>query len=344
MTQPGALRVRVREVVRETAEAHSLVLEPADGGTLAYRPGQFLTVRVPAGGGGAAARCYSLASSPLTGEPPKVTVKRTRDGFGSNWICDHVIAGDHLDVLRPSGTFTPDDLGQDLLLLAGGSGITPVMSILKSCLHGGNGRLTLLYANRDEASVIFRDELADLAARSGERLTVLHWLESVQGRPTAGALRALLRPHADRPAYLCGPAPFMDLLREALDGLGVPGRQVHSERFFSLTTDPFTHPGPTEEPAGDGPAATVEATLDGATHTLAWPRGRRLLDVLLEAGIDAPYSCREGACSACACVLTKGEVEMEHNEVLDRADLDDGIVLACQSVPVSDRVEVTYDA
>lgn len=344
MTQPDVIKVRVVEVVRETAEAHSLVLEPVDGHRLEYRPGQFLTVRIPAAEGPEAARCYSLSSSPLHGERPKVTVKRTEGGYGSNWICDHVTEGDVLEILRPSGTFTPHALDQDLLLFAGGSGITPIMSILKSCLLGGTGEITLAYANRDEDSVIFRDELAALTREHGDRLTLVHWLESVQGRPTAASVRSLARHHTDRQTFVCGPEPFMALLDEVLTGLGVPPERVRVERFFSLNTDPFSEGAKPAEPVdASGPTSTVEVELDGAAHTLAWPRRSHLLDVLLDAGLDAPYSCREGACSACACVLLEGEVEMDHNEVLDRSDLADGIVLACQSLPVSDRLKVTYD-
>ncbi|MFD8566848.1 2Fe-2S iron-sulfur cluster-binding protein [Streptomyces sp. NPDC059639] len=353
------LTVRVVKVIRETADAHSFVLEPDSGAAerFRYRSGQFLTLRVPSDrAGGSVARCYSLCSSPDRDPHLKVTVKRTAGGYASNWICDHVTEGDVLEVLRPAGTFTPRSLDEDLLLCAAGSGITPVLSILTSCLHSGTGSVTLLYANRDEQSVIFRDELAALAREYGGRLTVVHWLESVQGRPTPAGLRALVRPYADRPAFVCGPGPFMDLATEALPRLGVPPDRVTVERFTSLATDPFsatdpiaatdsiaaTDPEPEAEAAG--PAGTVEVQLDGGTRTLAWPRNRKLLDVLLAAGLDAPYSCREGNCSACACVVVDGEAVMERNEVLDAADLADGLLLACQALPVSDRLRVTYDA
>ncbi|WP_433212603.1 2Fe-2S iron-sulfur cluster-binding protein [Microtetraspora malaysiensis] len=352
MTQPGPLRVRVVEVIRETADAHSLVLEPDEDGRdrFAYRPGQFLTVRVPAvgegtgesTGEGAVARCYSLCSSPVRGEKLKVTVKRVRDGYASNWICDNVAEGDTLDVLRPSGTFTPDSLDQDFLLFAGGSGVTPVMSILKSCLYGGTGAVTLVYANRDEHSVIFRDELITLCAEYGDRLTVVHWLESVQGLPTAAGIAALARPYTDRQAFVCGPEAFMDLAVAVLARLGVPERRVHVERFTSLAGDPFADPGVVID--DEGPVSEVEVELDGETRTVTWPRGNKLLDVLLDAGLDAPFSCREGSCSACACVLLEGEVTLEHNTVLDRQDLADGLILACQAIPVSERLRVTFDA
>ncbi|MFE9972224.1 2Fe-2S iron-sulfur cluster-binding protein [Streptomyces hirsutus] len=341
----GPLTVRVVKVIRETADAHSLVLEPAeeDRAAFAYRPGQFLTVRVPSERDGGAARCYSLCSSPVRDELLKVTVKRTAGGYASHWICDHVTEDDTLQVLRPAGTFTPDTLDGDFLLFAAGSGITPVMSILSSALHAGTGRVTLVYANRDEQSVIFRDELAALAREYGDRLTVLHWLESLQGRPTASGLRALAGPYTGRPAFVCGPDPFMELATGVLTDLGEPPHRVTVERFTSLTGDPFATPDSGPGPDTAGPVSTAEVELDGVSRTVDWPRSEPLLDVLLRAGLDAPYSCREGACSACACVLVEGEVVMERNEVLDAQDLADGIVLACQARPVSDRLKVTYD-
>ena len=145
-----------------------------------------LTVRVPSTQTGSVARCYSLASSPHTDERPKVTIKRTDGGYASNWLCDNVFAGDTIEVLPPSGRFTPASLDGDFLLWAAGSGITPVISILKSVLTAGTGRaIPQCYANRDEKSVIFAAELRELAARYADRLTVLHWLESVQGFPPA---------------------------------------------------------------------------------------------------------------------------------------------------------------
>ncbi|TYB45290.1 ferredoxin--NADP reductase [Actinomadura chibensis] len=336
-----ALKARVVDVVHETADARSLVLEPAEGDRdrFSYRPGQFLTVRVPAGDGWAA-RCYSLCSSPLTDDRLKVTVKRVDGGLGSNWICDNVTAGDVLEVLRPAGTFTPSSLDEDLLLVAGGSGITPVMSILKSCLAGGRGRVALLYANRDERSVIFASELRALTERHPDRLTVVHLLESVQGLPTSAAVRSLALPYTGRPAFVCGPEVFMDLVTDALGDLG---HRVHVERFFSLEGDPFEDPDEPEATEAAADAAEIEVEIDGETRTVPWPRSDRLLDALLRAGVDAPFSCREGNCSACACVALEGEVTLDANAVLDERDLADGLILACQARPVSDRLKITYD-
>ncbi|MFI6517683.1 2Fe-2S iron-sulfur cluster-binding protein [Spirillospora sp. NPDC050679] len=345
MTAAGPLKARVVEVVRETADACSLVLEPAGGDRerFAYRPGQFLTFRVPAGDGWTA-RCYSLSSSPACDDLLKVTVKRVAGGLASNWICDRVAAGDVLEVLRPAGTFTPASLDGDLLLAAAGSGITPVMSILKACLAAGTGRIALLYANRDERSVIFAAELRALAAEHGDRLTVVHWLETVQGLPTAPAFGALAAPYADREAFVCGPAPFMAMAAAALAEAGTPAERVHTERFFSLEGDPFATgtPAPAAT-AEEEAAATVEVEIDGAVRTLPWPRSEHLLDVLLRAGVDAPFSCREGSCAACACVLLEGEAVLDADTVLDERDRADGLILACQARPVTDRLRVSYD-
>ncbi|MEU9860656.1 ferredoxin--NADP reductase [Streptomyces sp. NPDC047971] len=336
-------RLRVVEVIAETADARSLVLQapPESADRFTYRPGQFLTLKLPGADGGPAARCYSLASSPHTGEPLKITVKRVAGGHGSNWVCDHLAAGDALEVLPPAGTFTPASLDGDLLLVAGGSGITPVLSIAKSALAAGRGRVTLFYANRDESSVVFRDELRMLAQVHPDRLLVVHWLESLQGLPAEDLLTAALAPYADREAFVCGPQPLMDAVEQALRTLGAPGDRIHRERFFSLGADVFDAPAvPSSTETGDD--ATAEVELDGETHTVAWPPTAPLLDALLAAGVDAPYSCREGACSACACRVVTGEVTMLRNDVLDDQDIAEGYVLACQTLPLSDRVEITY--
>lgn len=336
-------QLRVVGIVEETPDAVSLVLRvPSElAPRYAYRPGQFLTVRVPGPDGTSLARCYSLSSSPHDGGDLMVTVKRVAEGRGSNWICDHLSPGMELDTLPPEGTFTPRTLDADLLLVAAGSGITPVMSIIRAVLARGRGHLVLLYANRDERSVIFADELRALAEAHPCRLVVAHWLESVQGLPTRGQLAGLAGPFAGREVFLCGPTPFMDVATHALRDLGVPRKRLHIERFVSLAEDPFE--APRRRPEATGPDSTVEVELDGERHRFRWPAGVKLLDLLRERGLDAPFSCREGACSACACRVTAGEVKMLNNEVLDQTDLDEGYVLACQSLPVTEVVSVSYD-
>ena len=333
-------QVPVAEVIRETGDACSLVLDvpPALAAVFGYRPGQFVTVRVPSDLCGSVARCYSLSSSPHAGERPAITVKRTEGGYASNWILERVTPGTVLDLLPPAGTFCPGSLEGDFLLFAAGSGITPVMSILKSALLTGRGRVVLVYANRDERSVIFGPELRRLASDSGGRLVVLHWLDSLLGLPSVAALAALVRPYASFDPFACGPDPYLALVRDALAGLGVPGPRVHVERFVSLAENPFEV---SVAPDG-GLAATLSVTLDGTTTTLPWPAGARMLDVLIDAGLDAPYSCRQGICGACACQLTGGKVDMAHNEVLEDADIADGYILACQALALTDEVRISY--
>jgi 3-ketosteroid 9alpha-monooxygenase subunit B len=330
---PTFHRVLVAQVIPETPDAHSLVLSvpPALAGAFAYKPGQYLTVRVPDDGGGVR-RCYSLSSSPYTDENPKITVKRVPDGRASNWICDHVRAGSMLDLAPPAGLFTPASLDDDLLLLAGGSGITPVMAIIKSVLGQGHGRLALTYANRDAGSVIFSGELRDLQQRHGDRLSVTHWLDSAEGPPEATRLAPLLSAHRNREAFVCGPEPFVAVARQALDRVGVPEARVRVERFDSTV----------EQTVSGGREAVAEVTLDGQTHRLAWPAGARLLDVVIAAGLNPPYSCRQGTCGACACRLLSGQVDLVHNEVLEEEDFAEGYILACQALPRTSTVAVTY--
>lgn len=343
------LELQVAEVVKETDDARSLVFSVPAGPEdpdispqkLRYAPGQFLTLRVPSDRTGSVARCYSLCTSPFTDDAMAVTVKRTDGGYASNWLCDHAHPGMKIHVLAPSGTFVPATLDTDFLLLAAGSGITPMMAICKSALAEGGGKIVLVYANRDENSVIFGSTLRELAAKYPDRLTVVHWLESVQGLPTDTALATLIAPYAAHDAFICGPGPFMAAAETALGDIGVPKERLHIEVFRSLETDPFA--AVVIDDDDDEPPATAVVELDGQTHTVTWPRKAKLLDVLLDAGLDVPFSCREGHCGACACVKRDGKIEMEVNDVLEASDLAEGLILACQTRPQTDSVEVTYD-
>jgi 3-ketosteroid 9alpha-monooxygenase subunit B len=334
-------RLIVREIVRETDDACSIVLEPPPGADFSYRPGQFLTLRLPTGSG-LVGRCYSLCSSPHVDGELRIAVKRVREGLGSNWINDTLAVGDEIECLPPSGVFVPKSFEDDLLLFAGGSGITPVLSILKSALAVGSKHIVLVYANQHENAVIFANKLRELGEANPERLHVLHWLESVQGLPTRALLRAFIAPYSSYTAFLCGPSPFMETVTHALRDCGIPPTRIHIERFQTFADDPFdvaTTPT-TVDNGGETTRLTVD--LDGETHEYDWPRQTKLLDFLLAQGLKAPYSCRQGACSACACILDEGEVKMLTNEILEQEDLDEGYVLGCQSLPVTDTVKVRY--
>ncbi len=363
MATEESFLLQIAEVRRETADAVSVVFDVPEEmtETFRFRPGQFLTLGVPSDRSGLVARCYSICVPP--GEPLTVTVKRTVDGYASHWINDHLRAGDTVRVLPPAGIFTPASLDEDLLLWAGGSGITPVMAIVRTVLARGSGRLVLFYANRDEQSVIFAAALAELAASHPGRLHVVHWLESVQGLPTQAQIHAFASSYSDCTSFCCGPAPFMKIVADALRALDFPRARRHQEKFVSLGGNPFgdveevlaaeaTLAGADDpehadelvgEPAVSGPV-TLEVELDGQHYAFDdWDPRVKMLDFLESKGVKAPFSCREGECSACAVRLLKGEVRMLHNDVLEQEDLDEGIRLGCQSLPMTDAVKVTYN-
>jgi 3-ketosteroid 9alpha-monooxygenase subunit B len=342
-SNPHVHSLEVVEIIRETGDAVSLVFEVPDAltGVFRYRPGQFLTLKVPSEQTGSVARCYSLSSSPHLDDDLVVTIKRTDGGYASNWLCDNVGVGDHITVLTPSGVFVPRSLDGDFLLIAAGSGITPMLSIAKSVLLGGAGTVYLFYANRDEGSVIFGAEINEIMVEFPDRLRVVHWIEAARGLPNREAMAEFFAAYTRYSTYICGPAPFMDEARGALSAIGMPANHIHVELYQSLTGDPFADIVVPQGAAGDAAQATVE--LDGAQVTVEWPRNTPLLDVLLAQGIDAPYSCREGACSACACTVRGGEVRMLRNDTLVDADLAIGLTLACQAIPVTDSVDIVFD-
>ena len=266
------LELEVADVVDETDDARSLVFAVPAGADipaerLRYAPGQFLTLRIPSDRTGSVARCYSLCSSPFTDDALTVTVKRTADGYASNWLCDHAHKGMRMHVLAPSGTFVPKTLDDDFLLIAAGSGITPMLAICKSALSQGSGKVMLLYANRDERSVIF----AARPARPGRQVSgpahrgALAGISA--GTAQCAALAQLMAPYTDRQAFICGPGPFMQAAQEALESLQVPAKQVHVEVFRSLDTDPFAAVTITDD--GDEPPATAVVELDGADPHLS---------------------------------------------------------------------------
>jgi len=214
-----------------------------------------------------------------------------------------------------------------------------VLSILRSALLTGTGRILLIYANRDETSVIFKDELKALASVHPQRLQIVHWLDSVQGIPSVGQLAELARPFIDAQAFICGPGPFMDAAVSALKGLGMPDRRVHVERFVSL-------PGEGEQPLAVSSEAAVAAQLavrlDGADHHLDCDSGETVLAAMERAGLNPPSACRVGGCASCMCTLESGDVELLHNDALDAGDLAEGWILACQAVPTSAQLRIRF--
>jgi len=272
----------------------------------------------------------------------------------SGWLMHEVRAGDVIDVQAPSGSFTPDlDTPGHHVLIAAGSGITPVLSIAGSVLAAqGKSSVTLLYGNRRSDSVMFADEIADLKDAYPERICLVHVLsrepqevELFNGRLDAAKLRALLPVTVDLPAvdhwWLCGPFGMVEDAISLLTELGVPRGRIHRELFYVEDEPPeqVTH-----AEADAGPGAEVTVLLDGRGSTATVPPGTPILDGAQRVRPDLPFACKGGVCGTCRARLVAGEVTMRRNYALEQEELDAGYILTCQSLPTSDQITVDYDA
>jgi 3-ketosteroid 9alpha-monooxygenase subunit B len=337
----GFHRLRVARVVRETADACSLVFEVPEelAGTYAYAAGQFCNLRIDIGGE-PQIRCYSMSSSPEVDDELQVTVKRVAGGLVSNRLVDGVAAGDVLEVSAPAGFFQLTPVEGDLVAFAAGSGITPVFSLVKSALATTARRVRLLYANRDRPSVIFDDELRTLKQHHPDRLTVSHRLDEEQGFVDADAVRAFLGASAHGEHYICGPAPFMEVVEQALLSAGVEAASVHIERFTPAELPvPPARAGEVAEAAG---TTRVTIDLDGNRQSTDHRPGTTILQTARQMGMSPPFSCESGSCATCMARLVEGSVSMYVNNALTPEELDEGWVLTCQSVPTTAVVHVVY--
>jgi 3-ketosteroid 9alpha-monooxygenase subunit B len=330
--------LRIARVVRETAEASSLVLDvPAElREAFSYEAGQFCTFRVTVDGE-RHLRCYSMSSSPAVDDEFQVTVKRVPGGLVSNWINDALAAGDAIDVTRPAGVFRLGEAERDVVTFAGGSGITPVFSILKTALAATSRRVHLLYANRDRDSVIFAAELEALVERYGRRLHVVHHHDVDQGFVDGDELEPFIDVARDADLYICGPGPFMDVVERTLLAHDIDGGRIHIERFTPL--DP-----PDLEETGDEAPGAVQVTieLNGRTGTTEYRHGMALLQMARQLGMSPPFSCEAGNCATCMAKIVEGGARMHVNNALTDDEVADGWVLTCQAVPTTPSVHVVY--
>lgn len=333
--------LRIARVVQETPDARSFVLDVPEAlrERFAYRAGQFLTFRVPFQGE-ELIRCYSLSSSPDVDREFKVTVKRVEGGRVSNFFHDRLAEGDRIRVLPPSGRFVLHEGQAPLLLFGGGSGITPIISLLKSALVTTDRRVRLFYANRDADSVIFREELEAWGRRHPERLEVIHHLDADCGFADAPRIAAALAGYEDADCYLCGPGPYMELVEETLRARGVAKGRISIERFVSFPDDEAPRVELSAE--AEVPAELV-VHLGGRTHRVPYEKGQSILRAVLEAGLEPPFACEEGYCGSCAAHRLQGEVVMAVNDVFDAEELEEGWILTCQGRPVSPICEIRYD-
>lgn len=333
----GFVPLRIKRVVTETRDAVSIVLDVPRGSAqqFGYRAGQFLTLLVCVDGH-EYRRCYSMSSSPAAGEDLRITVKRDRDGVVSNWLNDTAAPGDALYALPPQGRFVLNDGDRHLVAFAGGSGITPVFSLLRTALASGARSARLFYANRNREAVIFDDALESLEKRHADRFVLHRHLDDQNGFATPADVAAFVEGAGDADFYICGPNEFMDTVRTALCAAGVPAARLHIEHFD--VTD-------VAAAAPDADAVTDEVTivLGGSTTTARYDAGNTLLQTARMVGLRAPSSCEIGSCGTCMARLTQGSARMINNDALDQDEVDDGWVLTCQAVPTSPTVRVVYE-
>ena len=353
----GFHRLRIAELVQETVDARSIRFDlPAElAETFRFRAGQHLTLRAEIDGEDVR-RNYSLCVAPSEGQL-KVTVKRIAGGRFSSWAADALNEGDTLEVMPPHGSFTHEfrpGAANHYVGFAGGSGITPVLSLLKTALiEEPQSRFTLFYGNRDSSSVIFLEELSGLKNRFMGRLQIHHFLaeemedidlfNGMLDRAKCGEILGTLVDPAEVAAFfICGPGPMMDAAEEALCDSSVPRHKIHIERF-TADRPPEAMARELAELSTKAAGTTMSVTLDGRTRRVEFTQAN-ILDSARVAGLPAPFACKAGVCATCRARVTSGKVEMAARYGLSDEELAAGYILTCQSVPLGEGLAVDYDA
>ena len=351
--RPAFHLLKVASVEPLCSDAAAVTFEvPAElAAEYAFAAGQSLTLRREVDGVDER-RSYSICAP--VGAAPRVGVRVVPGGLFSSWLVNEVRPGDSVEVMAPTGVFTPDlTVPGHHVLIAAGSGITPMLSIAASVLADPHSSVTLFYGNRRTETVMFADELADLKDRYPQRFLIAHVLsrepreaELFSGRLDAERLAALIGALVDVKGadhwWLCGPHGMVDDARGVLAELGVPTERVHQELFFA--DDQPLHETTHVEQAPDGPVSEVTLTLDGRSTVMSLPRDRAILDSAQRGRPDLPFACRGGVCGTCRALVTDGEADMRRNFALDPAEVAAGYVLTCQTHPVSERLTVDYDS
>jgi ring-1,2-phenylacetyl-CoA epoxidase subunit PaaE len=353
--------IKIREVIEETQDTKSFVLDIPGKIEKQFRyiAGQFLILKASINGK-EYKRSYSLSTCPYTDAKYQITVKRIKNGIVSNFLNDHIKAGDEVLVFPPSGSFftEPDKKGRrNYIFFAGGSGITPIFSIIKTILtQFPENYVKLVYANKNSNSIIFFTALETLKSTFKKRFSFTHILSEASsgwsgmtGRLDSDRILYFLQeqrilPTVNTEYYICGPSPFMELVEHELQRSGVPDERLHLERFVSI--------GDNELPiiVGNRPAdndiseAVISAKLNGKDNKVTSAPNENLLDALLNAGVNAPYSCKEGVCSTCMAKLVKGRVQMLNAQSLTDIDRKEMRILTCKATCLTKDVEISYDS
>lgn len=347
--------LKISEIRRESPECVSIAFEvpPSLHQTFHFTQGQYLTLRTELQGQ-EVRRSYSLCSSPLDQEW-RVAVKKVDGGQFSTFANDQLTTGSQLEVSPPDGRFFPESVAPNsvrhYVLMAAGSGITPVMSILKTVLRQSpESRVTLIYGNKRSASIIFREEIEGLKNRYLDRLQVVHVLS--RERPDAawqhGRINQnLLQQMAENlpellegdQYFICGPEEMIHCVREELEKKGISKSKIHFELFGTNQSNAHRNNAATS----DRVVSHAEIQLDGLRFDLPIHEGEAILDAALAAGADLPFACRGGVCCTCRAKLEEGTVEMDVNYALDESEVEAGFILTCQSHPKTPKLKVNFD-
>ncbi|MFM8741723.1 MAG: 2Fe-2S iron-sulfur cluster-binding protein [Cytophagales bacterium] len=343
--------LKVKNIIQETKDAISIVFEqPAN--KISYKSGQFLTLIVPVQGK-EVRRAYSLCSSPFVDADLAVSVKRVDKGLMSNWLPDNLKVGDNLKVMEPMGQFTTEFSKANkrhLVMFAGGSGITPMMSIIKSLLtQEPDSICSLIYCNRDIDSIIFKSQFDQLQTTYEGRLHVIHILDNapMNWQGLSGLLNKEMLVKLferipnwglDKNTYLmCGPEGMMKNVEALLAEHQIPKEKVFKESFVAGVLD---KPKKDEQPTGEKKTRDVVIRYDGNEHTIAVPHNKTILETALDQGIDLPYSCQSGLCTACRGKALSGQVKLDEEEGLSKSERAEGYVLTCVGHPLTDDVVI----
>lgn len=343
--------VKVKDKIKQTDDSVTIIFEQPDE-KLIYKAGQYITC-VCNIDDKEERRSYSLNSSPFSEEPPAITIKRDKEGKVSNYFIDHVKPGDELKIIRPMGNFTTDfnpDNQRHLVLIGAGSGITPLMSLLTSALYQEpQSKVTLIYGNRYEDQVIFKDQLDDLTEKYSGRFLVHHIIsqpsdnwQGLKGRLNAEILKSLTKELiADDKTefYLCGPQGMMQTTEEYLESVKVPKEKIRKESFVASPEIKEVKVMDKDE----NQEKEVTVLLDGEEFTFKVQPGDTILETALDHDIDMPYSCQSGICTTCRCKMISGEIEMEETEGLTDEELQEGYVLVCVGRPVTENVKLSVE-
>jgi ring-1,2-phenylacetyl-CoA epoxidase subunit PaaE len=350
------LSLKVREVVKETTDTVTIYFEQPEP-YLDYKPGQYLTVILDLGGK-EVRRSYSLCTSPFTDPHPGITVKKVKDGIVSNYLNDQIRPGKTIEIMKPLGHFTTDFHSKNknhFVMIAGGSGITPIMGIAKSVLvNEPNSKVTVIYSSRSEENIIFKIQWEELEAKYLGKLKVVHNLSQpssiwtgLKGRLNTQTVKSILseinHPELEVSKYfVCGPDGVMDTAIAALVEMGVDSKKIHKESFY-LDLDAKEEVLKSNGKLSPELTREIEVTVEGQSFSFEVPAGKTILEAGLDKDINMPYSCQSGLCTACRGRLISGKVDMIEDAGLSESEIAAGYILCCSSKPASSDIKIVIE-